>query len=849
MKKISVRNAYLHNLKNIDVDLPAGKLIAVCGVSGSGKSTLAFDILFEAGRRSYLQALGVLASLEGEHGFDEITGLMPTVAIKQGIVRRSNPRSVVGTKTRLLNYLAMLYADQCKRGIVRDIDPDRSNTFVGGDASVNAILPSQFSFNSPMGMCLSCQGRGIRFELDLAVLLPTPETTLSQLFENALAHTTYAKRIVKLQEKLDLNPTTPFQSLPQAIQELVLYGKTTAGIRQASLFDFLQHRLNRGKPVNGAIRAGVCSDCEGYRVGEVARNILVNGKHIGQLGLLTIDELHEHLTHTAQQLAGKKADTGAAAGLLIEKALSIVAQLIAVKLDYLTAYRPVPSLSGGEMQRLFLMSHLQADIAPLLYIFDEPTSGLHELEKLELIERLKTLSRTGNTVAVVEHDSQSLEAADYVVDIGPLAGTNGGEVVYQGSVAGLKRCKQSLTGQCLSGKRKQSAPATTRNVISSSPKLVLRGVKTNNLHNLTVRIPLGVLVGVAGMSGSGKSSLIADTLVPLVSQMLSRVGSGADAVAANNLDSGGNGHTTLDRQKNSNREKKNKDKSGGASSIVESDDQNAEISLTKATPVFTSLHGIEHLDKCIEISQAPIGRRSNSNVVSYLGVWDRIRSRFANTDHAIQSGFTAGHFSFNAAGACPQCRGNGQIDMWLGGAFVSYPCDDCKGQRYLEEILDVKYKGNSVTDVLAASIGAAKEIFADDVPLTRMLNVVSRTGMDYITLGQPTNTLSGGEAQRVKLARELGRSRKGVRCLYVLDEPTTGLSLYDTGKLMTLLQELVSLGNSVIVVEHDPGVLSQCDWLIELGPDSGRNGGKLIASGAPDTLKRSSQSLIGPFLQ
>ena len=846
MKKISVRNAYLHNLKNIDVDIPTGKLIAVCGVSGSGKSTLAFDILFEAGRRSYLQALGVLTSLEEEHGFDEITGLMPTVAIKQGIVRRSNPRSVVGTKTRLLNYLAMLYADQCKRGIVRDIDPDRSNTFVGGDASVNAILPSQFSFNSPMGMCLSCQGRGIRFELDFSVLLPTPETTLTQLYENALAHTTYAKRIVKLQEKLDLNPTTPFQSLPQAVQELVFYGKTTAGIRQASLFDFLQHRLNRGKPVNGAIQACICSDCEGYRVGEDARNILVNGKHIGQLGLLTIDELHEHLTDTARQLAGKKADTGAAAGLLIEKALSIAAQLVAVKLDYLTAYRPVPSLSGGEMQRLFLMSHLQADIAPLLYIFDEPTSGLHELEKLELIERLKTLSRTGNTVAVVEHDSQSLEAADYVVDIGPLAGTNGGEVVYQGSVAGLKRCKQSLTGQCLSGKLKQSAPVTTRNVKSNSPKLVLREVKTNNLHNLTVRIPLGVLVGVAGMSGSGKSSLIADTLVPLVSQMLSRVGCGADAGAANN--SGSNIHTTLDSQDKHKREKNNQDKTNVASSIVESDDQNAEISLTKATPVYTSLHGIEHLDKCIEISQAPIGRRSNSNVVSYLGVWDRIRSRFAKTDHAIQSGFTAGHFSFNAAGACPQCRGNGQIDMWLGGAFVSYPCDDCKGQRYLEEILSVKYKGYSVTEVLTASIGDAKEIFADDVPLTRMFNVVSRTGMDYITLGQPTNTLSGGEAQRVKLARELGRSQKGMHCLYVLDEPTTGLSLYDTGKLMTLLQELVSLGNSVIVVEHDPGVLSQCDWLIELGPGSGRNGGKLIASGAPDKLKQSSQSLIGAFL-
>jgi len=764
MKKICVRNAYLHNLKNINVDLPTGKLIAISGVSGSGKSTLAFDILFEAGRRSYLQALGVLASLGDEHGFDQIDGLMPTVAIKQGIIRRSNPRSVVGTKTRLLNYLATLYADHYNRGV----------------ASADAILPSQFSFNSPMGMCLSCQGRGIRFELDLSVLLPVPETTLMQVYQNALADTTFAKRIVRLQEKLNLDPSTPFKSLPESVQQLVFYGKSTHGIRLSPLFNFLQYKLSRGKPVNGAIVAGICSDCHGYRVADEAREILLNGKHIGELGLLTIAELHEHLARTLRKLQSATKKNRGIDRLLLEKALSITSQLIAVRLDYLTAYRPVPSLSGGEMQRLFLMSHLRADIAPLLYVFDEPTAGLHELEKFELIERLKSLSHSGNTVVVVEHDHQSLSASDYIVDIGPLAGRHGGEVIYQGSIAGLKRCAESRTGQYLTGKLKLESACVNRRVCATTPKLVLRGASTNNLRNITASIPLGVLVGVAGMSGSGKSSLIADTLVPAITQFLSS----GNAV-------------------------------GGEPAT--------ELNFSQAVAVYDELTGVEHLDKCIEVSQAPIGRRSNSNVASYLGVWDRIRTRFANTGQAVQAGFKAGHFSFNAAGACQQCKGSGQNHMWLGGSHVSYPCD-------------------------SATVAEASEIFSDDLPVSRILEVVSRTGMDYITLGQSTNTLSGGEAQRIKLAKELGRSRKGVRCLYILDEPTTGLSAYDTGKLMMLVQELVSVGNSVVVVEHDPGVLSQCDWLLELGSAGGGRGGKIIAVGAPEKVKQSKRSLIGAFL-
>ena len=857
MKKISVRNATLHNLKGIDVDLPTGKMIAVTGVSGSGKSTLAFDILFEAGRQSYLQALGVLASLGTEHGYDEIEGLMPAVAIRQGIIRRSNPRSVVGTKTRLLNYLATFYADQHNRKVSVE----------------EAIQPSQFSFNSPLGMCLSCQGRGVRFDFDYSVLLPTPETTLSQLYDNALAGTTFAKRIEKLQSKLSLDPAAPFTSLPHAVQQLVLHGKSTAGIRQVSLFALLQHRLNRGKPVNGAIAATVCSDCGGHRVGDEARSIVVNGKHIGQLGLLTISELHDHLLRTAGKFKSKREKSTGVDRLLLDKALSITEQLIAVRLDYLTPYRPVPSLSGGEIQRLFLMSHLKANISPLLYVFDEPTAGLHELEKLELIARLKALATGGNTVLVVEHDRQSLEAADYIVDIGPLAGRQGGEVIYQGTVSGLKKCKQSLTGQSLYGRIKNTDRQTPdvrtqepRKVNAKNDTLVLSEVSTNNLKKISVKIPLGVLVGVAGMSGSGKSSLIADTLVPAVSAYLSS-GRGAlkasvlkNSVQKKSVPQVRDDSVRVDResiareqvsinQTDTIQADTTRGRNKPRSENPTDSEQAAEINLAQATPVYRSVTGAEHLDRCVEVSQAPIGRRSNSTVVSYLGIWDRIRSLFAGTDQAVKAGYSAGHFSFNAAGACQQCNGVGHNQMWLGGALVSYPCDVCSGQRYQDDVLAITYNGLNITDALALSVAEATDAFAADKPVTKMLDVVSRTGMDYITLGQPTNTLSGGEAQRIKLAKELGRTRKNVRCLYILDEPTTGLSLYDTGKLMTLLHELVSLGNSVIVVEHDPLVLAQCDWLLELGPAGGRNGGKVIAQGTPSKLRQSKKSLIGEFLQ
>ena len=810
MSKIGVRNAHLHNLKHIDIDIPTGVLVAICGVSGSGKSTLAFDVLFEAGRRSYLQALGVLASLGDEHGFDEINGLMPTIAIKQGIVRRSNPRSVVGTKTRLLNYLAALYADQHNRTV----------------SAAETVSPAQFSFNSPIGMCLACQGMGIRYDFDFNVLLPTADTTLRQLYQNALVESTFAERLVRLQEKLGLESSTPFKRLPQEVQDLVLYGKPTAdGTRLSPLFGFLKHKLNRGKPVNGAISAALCSECQGHRVGDEARNIVVADKHIGQLGLMTIDELQQHLTRCKRTLVSNKSAAGVER-LLIEKAIAITRQLIAVKLDYLTAYRPVPSLSGGEIQRLFLMSHLKAEVAPLLYVFDEPTAGLHEAEKQELIAQLKSLCHSGNSVIVVEHDSQTVQAADHIIDMGPLAGRLGGEVVFEGTLKGLLRCKQSLSGKEF---RRQDANAGQARVINrATPSLLLSSVSTNNLNDLDVSIPLGVLVGVAGMSGSGKSSLIADTLVPVLSQRLSDDSDSDTDKPTSNRTAAGRSADSKD-----------------TAASVETD----TLNLTRVAPVLDGITGTEILDRCIEVSQEPIGRRANSTVASYLGVWDRIRNRFAKTPEAQSAGMTAGHFSFNAVGACEQCHGNGYNTMWLGGSMVSYPCDLCQGQRYQDDVLEVQYNGHNITDVLAATVADARDLFADDQPVSRMFDVMARTGMDYITLGQPTNTLSGGEAQRIKLAKEIGRTRNKQHCVYVLDEPTTGLSLYDTARLMELLQELVSAGNSVIVVEHDPGVLSQCDWLLEMGPGGGKRGGKLIASGTPTKLAGLKKSLIGSYLQ
>jgi excinuclease ABC A subunit len=447
----------------------------------------------------------------------------------------------------------------------------------------------------------------------------------------------------------------------------------------------------------------------------------------------------------------------------------------------------------------------------LIYVLDEPTVGLHEIEKGDLLEQIEALKCLGNSVIVVEHDRNTIGRAQHVIDFGPLAGTGGGQIVYEGDYAGLLKCEASLTGQCLSGRRAApcKAPHEYAPVNAENARLTLHHAKTNNLKDVTVSFPLGVLVGVAGVSGSGKSSLVSDTLVPL-----------------------------LDRHFADLRQRKQEDANA---------DQDFEFVMP--SPVAEKMEGMQYISGYSEVSQAPIGRRSISNPASYVNIWTKIRNLYARQPLSDERGYTPGHFSFNAGGACPECKGRGHERFWLGGnSFVTSSCALCHGKRFRGEILDVRYRGANILDVLNMSVTDAAALFFDIPAIQKMLGVLEQTGMGYITLGQPTSTLSGGEAQRIKLAKEIGRRRRG-GILYILDEPTTGLSLYDTANLLALLDILVKRGNSVIVIEHDPTVLSYCDWLIELGPGGGGQGGEIIAQGSPLDLKQDPRSMTGPFLE
>ncbi|MDY6875688.1 MAG: excinuclease ABC subunit UvrA [Chloroflexota bacterium] len=806
-KHIVISSARIHNLKNINVRIPKEKLVVVTGVSGSGKSSLVFDIIFEEGKRQYLQSIGMLPGITEEDKFDQIAGIGPTVAVQQAIIRQSNPRSVVGTKTKILAYLGLLYAREGRMAC------SICGTTVGGDLvcercgnAEERLEANYFSANSPKGMCLQCEGRGVHFELVMENLVPYGDITLTQMLANAGVLASFGHL---LRGRLKPYVNTPFSQMPDDAREHILYGvqlQHPYPRRSLCLFSRLRHLLSRGKDVGGMMVMIPCPQCQGYRVGEEARRVTLGGKHIGQVGYMTIVELQAFLKALPTQ-----APLSSMGHNLIREVLQKTHYLVQVGLGHLTPYRQMPTLSGGEIQRIFLTYHLDSKMDSLIYVLDEPTVGLHEVEKADLLEQITALRSLGNTVIVVEHDRNTIEQAQHVIDFGPLAGTDGGEIVYEGDYAGLLKSEQSVTGQYLSGRRSvpRKAPHEYATITETTARLTLHHAQTHNLKNVTVRFPLGILVGVAGVSGSGKSSLVSDTLIPLLGRHFADL-----------------------------RERVRND------SITDDD-----IEFVLPSPVAERLDGAAHIAGYSQVSQAPIGRRSDSNPATYVNIWSKVRTLFARQPLAEQRRYTPGHFSFNAKGACPECKGKGRERFWLGGnSFVTNVCIQCHGKRYLDEILDITYQGANIVDVLNMSVSDAATLFRDTPSIHATLSVLEQTGMGYITLGQPSSTLSGGEAQRIKLAKEIGRRRKG-NILYVLDEPTTGLSLYDTANLLTLLDTLVKRGNSVIVIEHDPTVLSYCDWLIELGPGGGNEGGEIIAQGSPFDLKQNPRSQTGPFLE
>ena len=602
--------------------------------------------------------------------------------------------------------------------------------------------------------------------------------------------------------------STPFSAIPDEVKQDIIYGhyvESNYAKRSYCLTRIFQDRIRKfGEDPSGVYTMSVCAECHGHRIGKEARNVRLNGKHIGELGKMTITEMGEFL-----EALPEKQDFSAFGKNLLREISRKSGQLMKSRLGHLSLYREMPTLSGGEIQRLFLNSHLDSKMDSLIYILDEPTVGLHESEKVELLESIKALKEMGNTVIVVEHDRNTIEMADEIIDIGPKAGVEGGQVIYQGDVAGFLHCGESITAQFLAGKNKM--PVRNKVAINNeTPRLIVREARTNNLKDVTVSFPFGVLVGVAGVSGSGKSSLVSETLIPLLKM-------------------------TFQRQWKPN---------SGAVDPIDGEELESAVVETIAD----KLEGDEHISGYAQVSQAPIGRNMNSTPVSYIGIWDKIRKLFAKQEAAIQLGLSAGHFSFNAKGACSVCSGSGREKIWLGGKLnIHITCKECQGMRYNDEALSVRFQDKNIFEVLEMSVSEAIAFFAGQPGIISTLQVMDRIGMGYIKLGQPTPTLSGGEAQRVKLAKEIGRRRKG-NILYVLDEPTTGLSLYDTAKLIKLMDELVAKGNSIIVIEHDPAVLSVCDWIIELGPGGGVQGGQIIAEGTPQDLKNNSVSLTGEFL-
>lgn len=810
MKNITITGARLHNLKGFDISIPKNKLVVATGVSGSGKSSLVFDIIFEEGRKQYLQSLGVFTKIDEEAGFETISGIGPTIAVQQNIIRQSNPRSTVGSRTNILNMLAVLYAAEGRMSCSVCNTLVDANLTCPNCGNVEERLPAgYFSYNNPNGLCMKCAGKGAYYEMNMGKLVPNDSDTLTQVFQIAEPTPGYARLLhKKFQDYLD----TPFVKIPDAVKADILYGQYTTSNAQGRSYClkriFEMHIYRSGADPAGIYTFANCSACGGFRVGEEARRVFINSRHIGELGKMTITELQEFFEVTSNQKPSTSLGTNLCKDILYK-----IHCLIKARLGHLSLYREMTTLSGGELQRLFLNAHLESKMDSLIYILDEPTAGLHESEKAELLKSILTLKELGNSVIVVEHDRSTIEIAEHVIDIGPKAGAEGGQIIYQGDVTGLLQCRASITGQYLSGKTAMPVRKTRpKAAIEKAPCITIRHAKTNNLRDVTVSLPLGVLVGVAGVSGSGKSSLVSDTLIPLLK---------------------GYFHDQTDNN------------------IIESDETEpaGEAEAIAIATIADNLEGVEHITGYAEVSQAPIGRNMNSNPVSYIGIWDKIRKLFAGQPQAVQQNFSAGHFSFNSKGACPACGGSGREKIWLGGNFFLYnSCGECHGKRFNDEALSVTYKDKNIVDVLEMTVSEAVPFFKENQGIISTLQVMERIGMGYIKLGQPTPTLSGGEAQRIKLAKEIGRRRKG-NILYVLDEPTTGLSLYDTAKLIQLLDELVAKGNSVIVIEHDPAVLSVCDWIIELGPGGGNEGGTIIAEGLPTELKNNPVSVTGRYLQ
>ena len=929
---VSVLGARVHNLKNIDVDIPHYKLTVITGLSGSGKSSLAFDTIFAEGQRRYLEtfsayARNMLGVLE-RPDVDKITGLSPVISIGQKTTNK-NPRSTVGTSTEVYDYLRLLFAraadavsytsgermvkysvekilslilnkydgkkiyilaplvknrkghykdlfEQYRKkgyinvridGELREItfgmklDRYKNHTvelvidrlkvarkdekrlketvelaFRQGkdqllilDAATDEIsyysktlmdpstglsyldpAPHNFSFNSPQGACHKCKGLGYVNLVDREKIMPDMSLSIKEggvlplgKYKNSLVFW----QIAAICEKYGCDINTPLSELPEEALDDIMNGtderlniktETLSTNNYFLTYDGLVKYIELQQDESAGSKAQkwagqfysrcVCPECGGARLNKEALHFFINGKNIAQLASMDISELRDWLGDLHNHMEPKKWKI---ADEIVKEILSRLNFMLDVGLDYVSLNRSSASLSGGESQRIRLATQIGSQLVNVLYILDEPSIGLHQRDSERLIASLKKLRDEGNTVIVVEHDKDMMLNADYIVDIGPKAGRRGGNVVFAGTPKQMLK-ESTLTADYLSGLKKIEIPKVRRS--GNGDVIRLRGCNGHNLKNVDVDFPLGTFICVTGVSGSGKSSLVNGTLQPIISQKLYR-------------------------------------------------------SLIEPLP-YKSIEGLEHIDKVVTVDQSPLGRTPRSNPATYTGVFTDIRNLFVNLPESKIRGYKPGRFSFNAKGGrCEVCNGNGYktVEMnFLPDVLV--PCEVCGGKRYNRETLEVKFKGKSIADVLDMTINQAVEFF-DAIPaILNKIKVLQEVGLGYIKLGQPSSTLSGGECQRVKLAAELSKKDTG-KTLYILDEPTTGLHFEDIKILLSVLDKLVQKRNTVITTDHNLDVIKCADYIIDLGPEGGRNGGQIVAFGTPEEVAENPNSITARFLK
>jgi len=907
---IKIRGARAHNLKNVDVDIPRGKFTVITGLSGSGKSSLAFDTIYAEGQRRYLNTLspyakhfmGVLEKPEVE----SIDGLSPIIAIEQKTTG-NNPRSTVGTITEISDFLRLLYAKastayspvtgkelvqyndsqivdlimseykgrKCmllaplvrgRKGNYKDLfeslrrkgyaqvridgeilslnEVDALDRYKGhfievivdklkpgdGDAkrirdsvvialglgkgsvamldmesgelrhfsknlidpesglSLQEPQPHTFSFNSPEGYCPHCKGLGTVADVNPALIIPDTSKSLADGAIVPLGKVRDNKKfeiVRSIARKYNFSLYDPIAALPDEVVSLLIYGSD-------EFFRIgegnLSQMVNWPGIVDDIEDKVVCPVCHGTRLKAETNCFKIDGKTISEVSAMEILELQSWLSTLDGKLSNR---AGTIARDILKELRDRVSFLVNVGLEYLTLDRATGSLSGGESQRIRLATQIGSRLVNVIYILDEPSIGLHPRDNHKLLNSLRSLRDEGNTVIVVEHDEDTMRSADWLTDVGPGAGELGGEIVYNGPVKSLKK-QNSETLKYLAGEEKIEVPAMRRK--GNGLTLGLRGASGNNLKDVDVDFPLGCFIGIAGVSGSGKSTLINETLMPILKQTFYNF---------------------------------------------------------KQRPLpYKDILGLKNIDKVIEVDQSPIGRSPRSNPATFTGVFDDIRALFEDTPDAKVRGFKAGRFSFNVAGGrCEECKGAGikVIEMNFLPS-VNVPCEQCRGKRYKEDTLAVHYKGKNISDVLEMPISEAYEFFKTNPKIAPKLKALVDVGLGYVQLGQSSVTLSGGESQRMKLASELFRKATG-NTVYILDEPTTGLHFADIKVLLQVLQQLVDQGNTVIVIEHNLDILKSVDYIIELGPEGGRKGGRVIAEGTPEDLAVNADSITGPYLK